>query len=334
LVGYILAGGRNAGVTEWTLQTYQAQGCADDILREYLDRTIEALAENLQEPAWQVLAVLANPGQRSATEAQVVAVMEEQYNIPEAISRQVLADLQQNHLVERARAFRLASESLRPRIEMWLTERSARERLRQEVFEQLRSIRNSALRGLLGGAVGFGVAYICLPYISIPTTWGEVGFYAFLVALRALAGGIVGFLMILTTDLLFASFNNRQKKFLLPLAIGTGAASFALLPIIHTFMGYLGNNFPLALALAALQGALWGAIAGIGMALQMLWPPYQWAILAGTCVLSGVVLFLGEGFLGGLQVHPGPGVFLAGLVMPLGLLGIARNIHSHYGDRR
>lgn len=335
LTGYMLAGGRDANVTTWTMDTYKAQGGVNGILREYLDRTIATLDDDRQEPAWQVLAVLADPRQPTATEAQVVAAMKEQYDVSETVSRRALADLQQNHLVERARAFRLASDSLRPRIEKWLAERSTRQRLHLAAQEQLRSIRNSALRGLLGGALGFSLAYICLPYVERPTAWDEsIGFYAYNVGLRALSGGIAGFLMVLTIDMIFASFSFRRKKSHLLLAAGAGMVGFALLLVMHTFWHYFGDNFPLALARSALQGALWGGVVGAGMALDAFVPWRKWYILGGTCLLSGVVLVLGEVLFGGLEIQPGVDVFLAGLLLPLGLLSFTRDDHLHNEFRR
>ncbi len=324
LVCYMLAGGHTQLVTTWTMDYYRSLGEAQGILREYLDRSIQELDPEYQEPAWQLLAVLVDPGEHILTELQLITRMKENYGVPAELSRKVLAELSESHLIEHARAYRLANDGLRPRIEKWLEERSISERIGRETASQIRSIRNSALRGLIGGGIGFGLAYICLPY-NRPTAWdASVGFYAYNTALRALFGGISGFLLILTLDIILASFNGKQGRLRLPLAGAAGAGTFALLLFVHRFLGSgAGSLDPLPLASSALEGALWGAVVGAGTAGYLMAQRRRWAILAGAVLAGGIVLALAENFLGGLEIASLPSVLLAGMVMPLILIGSA-----------
>ena len=73
--------------------------------------------------------------------------------------------------MEYTTAYKLSSDSLRPSIQQWQDQRAALEKAKEEVWRQVRSIGGSALRGTLGGALQFALAYWTLPYVEqVPVT--------------------------------------------------------------------------------------------------------------------------------------------------------------------
>ncbi|HEY5903345.1 MAG TPA: hypothetical protein VIU39_12380, partial [Anaerolineales bacterium] len=332
LVCYMLAGGNGPLVRHWTMEDYTRQGRVEGILQGYLDRTIDGLDPEEREAAWELLAALSEPSAPAATEADLVRRMQSA-EVQEQVTRRTLKDLRESHLVEYSTAYHLASESLKPGIEGWRDRRAALVKAREEVWRQVRSVGASALRGLLGGALGFMLAYWTLPYVERvsllqdPTLFFE--WYAYNLALRALVGGAAGFLLMLALDLILATFKGRRKPLRLPAAALGGAAAFALALILHIDLHYLGGQLALRLGLAALEGGLWGLIAGAGALWLMQSPemalPKLLARLLGVSAACGLVLTLADLLLHGLDLPEAPiyAVFAAGLIMPLFLIGSA-----------
>jgi hypothetical protein len=326
LVCYMLAGGKGPLVQHWTMEHYRSQGGAPGILREYLDRTISALEPGEREPAWQLLAALIDESGAVASEAELVQKMK-RGGVSEEITRQVLLDLQSSHLVEYTSAYTLASENLRLQVQAWRDKRAASEKMKEEVARQVRGVGASAMRGQLGGAIGFMLAYWLLPYIervplSDPAAFLE--WYFFLLALRLFVGAWAGFMMILGIDLVLASLKGEQKVYRLPLAMLAGGLSFALALVLHTILGSFRQDLFTALALAALEGLLWGAAAGAAALWAILSPRRLWLSLLAGSAACGLVLALADTLLKGLDVAaPFPVLFLAGMIMPLFLIGSA-----------
>jgi hypothetical protein len=295
LVCYMLAGGQGAPSKDWTLEYYAAQGKADGILRDYLDRTIEELEPVEREPAWQVLAVLADPSMQTSTEGHLVEKLK-RYDVEEHITRRVLIDLESNSLIERGAAFRLTSDSLRPRIEKWKATRSARERAREETIEQLQSIRNSALRGLLGGVVGF-IAFDQILYDLRSLT--GFSFVFFKIMLDTAIGALAGLLLVFSVDVAVASYSGPRKWLAyLGAALG-GALSLSLILLIYANLSYLGEEtFIAIIPRAILEGGLWGAAAGIGTAWVLKSQRPYWITIPASILLSGLTLVLVDSILG------------------------------------
>jgi hypothetical protein len=287
LVCYMLAGGKGVPGHEWTMEYYVAQGKADGILRDYLDRTIEELEPVEREPAWQVLAVLADPSMRISTEQQLIEKLE-LYDVKENITHRVLIDLESNNLIERGPAFKLTSDSLLPRIEKWKETRSARERAREETMEQLRSIRNSALRGLLGGVVGF----IVFDQILYKLSFHNPFFLFFKILFAAAIGALPGLVLVFSVDVAVASYSG-PKKWLAYLGGALGGAlalSWALIP--YSFLINLSKGKPaiVIMALAILEGGLWGAVAGMGTVWALKSQRPYWITIPVCILISGLTL--------------------------------------------
>jgi len=325
LVCYMLAGGNELLTKHWTMQHYTEQGRVEGILRGYLDRTIGNLDPLSREPAWQVLATLIDPSEKVVSEAELIQKMK-RLDVNEEITHNVLKYLEDSHLVEYTTAYKLSSDRLRPSIQEWRDRRAALEKAKEEVWRQVRTIGGSALRGLIGGAIGFMLAYWTLPYVErVPITDPYfVEWYLYNLALRALAGGITGFLMILAIDLLLASFRGKRNNLRLPAGMFAGAVSFALALAFHTELRDLSADPFSAMEIAAAEGAIWGLAAGAGTVWILISGQHTWLKFLGVSALCGLLLAISDLYLKGLDVSAPPyTVFISGVVMPLFLIGSA-----------
>ena len=327
LVCYMLAGGKGSLINEWTMDHYIAQGKADGILRDYLDRTIEELEPVEREPAWQVLAVLADPSVQTSTKEQLIERMK-LYDVEEKITRRVLQDLESNNLIEQGESFKLTSDSLLPRIEKWKETRSARERAREEAIEQLQSIRNSALRGLVGGVLGF-IAFDQILYDlrSLP----DFSYVIFKLMIDTAIGALAGLVLVFSVDVSVASYSG-PKRWLAYLggALG-GALAFSLALVIYSNLIYLGpETFIAIIPQAILEGALWGAAAGTGTAWILKTQRPYWITIPACILICGLTLIATDSMLGVLTrpflnsslVFVGlAGAILPGLILPAALIG-------------
>ena len=325
LACYMLAGGNGPLVQHWTMEHYIAQGRVDGILRGYLDNTIRGLDPVNREPAWQLLAALIDPSETVANEADLIQKMR-RLEVDEQTTRNILKYLEESHLVEYTTAYKLSSESLRPSIQKWRDQRAALEKAKEEVWRQVRGIVGSALRGMLGGAIGFALAYWALPYLErVPVT--DAYFFSWYVqnlALRALIGAVAGFLMILAMDIILASFRGKRTNLRLPAGMLTGALSFALALAFHVELRYFGDQRLLAMGMAAIEGVVWGSIAGAGMVWILLSRRDVWWKFLAVTALCGLALSLSDLLWNGLMVSaPLYNIFISGMVMPLFLIGSA-----------
>ncbi len=229
LVCFMLAGKKGALVKKWSMETYAEKGGADGILSGYLLDTINELELAEREPAWHMLAALDDLPLGASSADELFKKMQD-VGVEKVVADTVLQDLREKHLVEYAAAYKLSSKSLHPRIEEWRNKRAALEQAKEELWKQTRNIGGSALRGLIGGALGFMLAYWVLPYVERDAFNDSQFFvwYIFLLLLRALIGAMAGFLMILGLDLSRASLKGKRLG-LAWLASGlSGACSLAL----------------------------------------------------------------------------------------------------------
>ena len=328
LVCFELAGGTGSPVTNWTYPYYESLGKVEGILQNYLVEVIDRFLPKNREPAWEILACLSDRNDKCLSNDQLFARMDSVYRVKKEQVVEILDLLKAKHLVDLETRYRLSSASLEERVQKWLAQRSIREKARDEVQQQVRGIGASALRGLLGGAIGFGLAYICLPYVARPTAWDvSIFYYAYNVALRALFGGLAGFAMVLAIDLIAASFTTSAAR-RLQLSMAAGGVSVAFLLATHTFLGYFGADWGAALLKSAGEGAIWGALTGAGIMLCLERPAHKWLITGVASLVCGISLMLADLVLGGLAVSSPLAVALAGGVMSFFLIGSA-NLGNH-----
>lgn len=312
LVCYMLAVGKGTPGDKWTMEYYIAQGKADGILRDYLDRTIEELEPQEREPAWQVLAVLADPSTQTSTEEQLIEKLK-LYDVDENTTYRVLIDLESSNLIERGMAFKLTSDSLRPRIEKWKEMRSARERAREEAIEQLQSIRNSALRGLLGGVVGF----IAFDQIIYKGSLPDYSYVFFKIIIDTAIGALAGLVLVFSVDIAVASYSG-PKRWLAYIggALG-GMLAFSLAIVIYSNLIFLGpETFFAVVPWAILDGGLWGAAVGMGTAWMLKSQRTYWITMPAFILISGLTLIATDSIFGVLSRR-----FISDTFVSIGLAG-------------
>jgi hypothetical protein len=104
----------------------------------------------------------------------------------------------------------------------------------------------------------------------------------------------------------------------------TGAVSFALALAFHVELRYFGDQRFLAMGMAAIEGVVWGSIAGAGMVWILLSIRDVWWKFLAVTALCGLALSSSDLLWNGLMVSaPLYNIFIAGMVMPLFLIGSA-----------
>lgn len=330
LVCYTLAGGTGPLITHWDIKYYEDLGKVDGILRDYLEKVIERFPPEDREPAWMILACLSEETENTPSDSKFFPRLESNYGVKKDQAVNILEGLQLNHLVDLESHYRLASESLRQRVRMWMQTRSASVQAREEVLNQVRAIGTSALRGLIGGMTGFTLAYLIMPYKETRDI-GEIGSFISLnfynILLRALFGGIGGFVMILGLDISLASFRNEKAKYRYPAGMLAGGIGFAIMLALHIMARYFGTDLFGAEIKTILTGFLWGMLAGAGAVWCMTSRRLTWLKLLATSLACGISLALIEYFIKSLEIsfvdYALIYIFLAGAVMPVFLIGFA-----------
>lgn len=306
-----------AGEKRLDAATYQKLGGAQGIFSEYLTNVLSRnFAPADRDPAWQVLAALAGREADPATEDALIALMRS-YEIADTDCRRVLGLLEANRLIRRAEVFELASDSLLPRIREWAASRDALEQARAETRRQVRSVRASALRGLLGGAIGFTLAYL-ITFASQLENQSLLGYTA---AWRSMPGAIGGLLLVLAVDVAIASYRGPRRSLRWVAGALGGAGAFALAVLFHALLRSVPGSAGSALPLAALEGALWGAVTGLGGVWVMTsrrpwWQPLTVSVIASAVAL-GIAELVGNAYDEASLLR----VLIAGAIMALCVLG-------------
>jgi hypothetical protein len=186
-------------------------------------------------------------------------------------------------------------------------------------MNQIRQLRNSALRGVFGGALGF-VLFDQLVYTgSIPDLSFAVSFLTPMVAI----GGISGFLLTLTVDLSIAAYRGSRAWIRYLVGGMGGTIAFALGLLLYINNNYSGDALLRILPSAALEGGLWGAVIGLGTSYALGSRNRVWLIAIVTALASGLTLMGSEYILSVLvneEWTKTPSllrIFLGGAVMPL-----------------
>lgn len=309
------------GARRLSMDAYVKIGRSEGILRRYLDDSLSrSLRPADRTPAWQALAAVAEQPASGAAESELVAHLKS-YGVGEADARRVLRLLETNRLLRvSGERYRLASAGLLPRIRQWAAERAAAELARAEVARQMRRIRDSALRGLLGGAIGFSLAYLVTYIPQI----GHKSFLAYVTFFRILPGALAGCLVILSVDVALASYRGPRRWMCWLVGGLAGAGSFAPAVLLHALQQSLFVFDPLTLLPAAAEGAVWGVVAGVGTVWVMSHKLPLWQTLPGAVLASGLALWLSDQFGHAFGNPPSSGlVLLAGAIMPFFVMAAA-----------
>jgi hypothetical protein len=318
-VCYLMAGGNGSLRRHWTMAEYESEGRADGILRQSLERLVSQFPRGDREFAWQVMAVLVEHKSESVSFESLLDRLQPD-GVGSETLRRLLRLLAEIHLIDvRDEQYYLSSESLRPRIQQWVHEQSALTQARHEAMNQLRQLRNSALRGLLGGAIGF----VLFNWFIYKGPSLDLSYRIFILTQLMSIGGIAGFLLTLTVDLSVAAYHG-SRTWLRYLAGMIGG----MVAMGSGFLLYLNNNYALGrllslLPAASLEGALWGAVIGVGTTFAFSVTRRAWLGVLGTALAGGLVLLGTELGVGSVLANDlwkerpsSLAIFLAGALVP------------------
>lgn len=307
------------GDKQLTLDSYQRLGRATTILNSYFDEVLDRhVRQENRKTAWQTLAILVH--QTRLTKKDLVEQLKG-YGFEATQSHKAIHQLDTGRLIRLTdEHYELASDSLVPRIQRWAAEQAIADKIRAETRRQMAQIRGSALRGLVGGALGLVLAFL-VAYQYSPTT--SLPLVAYIAAYRALPGAFAGFLLVLSTDIALVSYLGPRRWLCWPINGLVGALAFGLAVSFHASLRSMTN-----LALATLEGAVWGLVAGLGLmwAMSRTRPMAQTALGVGVISLAcGVALWLADHFghafaladRVNLASPPTVWVLVAGAVMPV-----------------
>lgn len=319
IICYLMAGGNGQTRPDWTMADYEKSGRSDGLLSQSLEKLIKQLKPGDREAAWQILAFLAEQNNQPKSLARLINLTKS-YGIQSEDAERITKILEEIHLVDvEDEQYFLASQSILPRIEQWMNQQAALFKARQEATNQLRQLRNSALRGLFGGAVGF-ILFDQIVYTGIIP---DLSFFIFFLLSVGATGGIAGFLLTLTADLSIAAYQG-SRTWMAFFAGGIGGIiAFALGFLFYINNNYLGDALLRILPLAALEGALWGAVIGLGTIYTLRSQARIWLSALITALISGAILMLVDSTLSVLvneawaKAPSHLQIFLAGATMPL-----------------
>ena len=318
-VCYLMAGGNEKLRLHWTLTNYEANGRADGILNQALERLVGQLRREDREIVWRVLASLIENRDGSATFERIENLLRP-YRVGSDDLKRILKLLDEIHLIDvKDEQYYLSISSIRPRIRQWVDQQAAIVQARQEAMFQLRQLRNSALRGLIGGSIGF-IFFDQLIYTGVVP---DISFFIFFIIPIASIGGIAGFLLTLTLDLAIAAYRGSYWRLRYLVGGIGGMLAFAAAFLLYVNNNYSGDTLLQILPLAVLEGGIWGAVIGIGTTYSMSTTRRVWGSVLVTSLVSSLALLGLESMLSVLvneawgEIPSRLSIFFAGAVVPL-----------------
>ena len=310
IICHTLAGGTASLRTRMDLPTYESLGRGDGIIQNHLDSKILELDARDRDPAWQILSLLESANEPLETE--YIAKQLPAYGYRNVEAEALLKTMRLKLLVKfGADGYRLASNSLRPRIREWRDHESVPRQIEKETVRQWGQIRDSAVRGLISGAVGFAL----LRWIfGIPTQrWDYIIFNTLL---YATIGGLIGLLLIFSIDIAIATSKARPSLRYVIGGLG-GAATFGFGLAVFVYWVIPSESQILNSMLGGLQGILWGLVTGLGIAWGMSSPRPAWLVILIIALAGGIVLALSDLFLNVFSLTNPLQDLLGGLIFPL-----------------
>jgi serine/threonine protein kinase len=208
-----------------------------------------------------------------------------------ASAKDVLLELEK---IEEQRAQDQAELSALQRIEKSQEIRGVPVKTQQELVEQLRNIRNSALRGLVGGALGFALMDQLLFGASLSGLDSKI----FFVLLAMTVGGLTGFFTVFSIDISIASYTGPKKPLAYLVGGISGAFSFALAMVLYTYLNTIDVVSLSLIPKAILEGGLWGLAAGAGTVWVFSSLRPLWATVPSVILLCGLMLSIMDAVLG------------------------------------
>ena len=243
-------------------EIYEKKERVNGIFAEYLVRTINNNFIPAQRPVvWQILTFLkeeyGTPVSRGWIESQLRTYGFESKNIPD-----LLRGLRKHHVISaREENYELAHLNLKRGIQKWLNEQTLLKNARDESIQQLNNIRASALRGMFGGALGFGLfRWIVGGPVRDITAIG------FLTLLYAVIGGLSGLLLTFLSDVFIAENRGTRPWQRYLFSAVTGLITFGLGFGLFVYLNENAENKLLEFIIASVIGGAWGLVTGAGIA--------------------------------------------------------------------
>ena len=246
-------------------EIYEMKERVNGIFEEYLDRTINNNFILAQRPiVWQILTFLndeyGRPVSMSWIEAQLRAYGFDVKNLPD-----LLRSLRKHHVIStKEENYELAHVNLKRGIQKWLNEQTLLKNARDEYIDQLNSIRASALRGMLGGALGFGL----FRWIVGGRAVGMIAIASFTLQ-YAVIGGLSGLLFTFLIDVFIAQYRGIRPWQRYVLSAATGLITFGLGFGLFVFMHETAEDMLVRLIFPTIIGGAWGLVTGAGTAWAM-----------------------------------------------------------------
>lgn len=324
-VCYFLSGGCGPIVGEWKLRDYESQGMADGILKQALENIIQTFPLEERQTAWQILACLTEETNQLLTPSAISKKLN-LYGFPTANLPHLLERLEINHLIDvEDERYRLANACLWPCVQQWTDQQAARTKAWKEATRQIEQIRKTAMRGLVGGALGFALFDLLIYTGERPDPIYTILFTLTMAAI----GGIAGFLLTLDIDLTMATYRGARTWLRYVMGGVGGAIALTVGILLYTIYNYPPDKLPEVLPMAALEGGIWGLAVGSGAAwVVMNTSRGVWLKVLVVSALCGLILLGIESFGGKLipDEWKAPSwwlIFLAGALTPLFFLAAA-----------
>jgi hypothetical protein len=316
IICHTLAGGNATLNKAWNLTDYEKLGRADGILRAYLDRALLELSLKDRDPAWQVLSSLESSSDTALT-ADWLEHQLSNLGYHNLETGPLLDGLQRKHLVTLGEdGYRLTSESMKPRIREWREQEAIPKQIQKETARQLDQVRNSVLRGLIGGSVGLGLFRWIVGGLPLNIVTGDIQWLGatYFTLLYAMVGGLIGLLLMFSVDLSSAMKLRLWLRYMIG-GLG-GAVAFSLALALFVYLS-IGGDAPLQRALSsAIEGSLWGLVAGTGITWGMITRRPAWLFILTVPLASGIMLVLADGLLAALTRSQPLQIAVGGWVFP------------------
>ena len=246
---------------------YEKKQRVNGMFEDYLVMTIEDKFGAAQQPVvWQILTHLYDenrkPVSASRIESKLKADGVETKKLPE-----LLRDLRKHHVIStKGQKYVLAHVNLERGIQKRLDQQSMLQNARDEYIDQLNNIRASALRGMFGGALGFGLFRWIVG--GSPQDLTAIAI-VFITLIYAVIGGLSGLLLTFLSDVFVAGYRGTRPWQRYLLSAATGLITFGLGLGLVVYLNEHAENKLVQFIHSAVVGGAWGVVTGVGIAWAM-----------------------------------------------------------------
>lgn len=269
-------------------KVYEEKERVSGIFEDYLVRTIADNFIPSQRPiVWKILTFLkeeyGTPVSAIWIESRLKAYGFETKDVPELLQR-----LRKHHVIHaKEESYELAHVNLMRGIQKWLKEQTLLKNARDESIQQLENIRASALRGLLGGALGFaGFLWI----VGGPVR--DITAVVFFTLLGAVSGALSGLLLTFLIDVFIARYRGSHPWQRYLLSAATGLVTFGLGLGLFVYLFEHAENKFLQFLFSAIVGGAWGIVTGAGIAWTLSSPHMQRWKIPTISIASALTMYL------------------------------------------